>query len=184
MAFGSLKIARGDVYLVEIPVNSVRHHGSGAVASSKNTLLRLETTDGIVGWGEAAPWSVFTGTAEGCASALSRYLVPTLKGVDATQIAACMDLANHTIVGHPEAKAAFETALLDIVGKANGVPVHALLGGACRTEIPLSVSNTASPTASGSACSTRRAKSRPPQESPATAATCSKPVSRTQRGLI
>lgn len=140
MAFGPLKIARGDVYLVEIPVNSVRHHGSGAVASSKNVLLRLETTDGIVGWGEAAPWSVFTGTAEGCASALSRYLVPTLKGVDATQIAACMDVANHTVVGHPEAKAAFETALLDIVGKTNGVPVHALLGGACRKEIPLSVS--------------------------------------------
>jgi muconate cycloisomerase len=140
MAFGPIRVTRGDIYLTEIPVNSVRHHGSGAVASSRNVLLRLETSDGIIGWGEAAPWSVFTGTAEGCASALSRYIVPTLKGVDATAVSACMDTANHTVVGHPEAKAAFESALLDIIGKANGVPVHALLGGACRTEIPLSVS--------------------------------------------
>ena len=42
--------------------------------------------------------------------------------------------------GHPEAKAAMEMALFDIVGQVSGLPVAELLGGRCRDDIPLSFS--------------------------------------------
>ena len=39
--------------------------------------------------------------------------------------------------GHPYAKAPVDIACWDLLGKATGLPVHALLGGAAQDEIPL-----------------------------------------------
>jgi muconate cycloisomerase len=83
---------------------------------------------------------VFTGTIEACAAALDVYLRPILLGADPTRIEELMGKADHAVVGHPEAKAAMEMALFDILGQASGLPVAELLGGRCRDEIPLSFS--------------------------------------------
>ena len=48
--------------------------------------------------------------------------------------------ASRSVAHCTEAKAALETALLDLTGRALGVPVHDLLGGAVRKRMPLSVS--------------------------------------------
>lgn len=134
-------VARMTVSLVRLPVTTRRSHGIGDVADSIDTvILRLETGDGLVGWGEAAPWALFTGTGEANAAALDRYLRPLAVGSDPRRIGETMARAESALVGHPEAKAALETALLDILGKAAGLPVAELLGGRCRDSIPLSVS--------------------------------------------
>src|SRR5512143_4042329 len=128
------------VFVTEIPVRLMRRHGSGDVAGSvKNAILKLETDAGITGWGDAAPWAVFTGTIEANVAALHVYLRPLLIGADPFRIEALME-ADHAVVGHPEAKAAMEMALFDIVGQASGLPVAELLGGRCRDDIPLSFS--------------------------------------------
>lgn len=106
----------------------------------RNAILKLETDAGITGWGDAAPWAVFTGTIEAVAAALNVYLRPILVGADPTRIEELLDAADHAVVGHPEAKAAMEMALFDIVGQACGLPVAELLGGRCRDSIPLSFS--------------------------------------------
>lgn len=130
-----------DVFLVRWPLKMKRRHGVGDIAEAMpGVLLRRETGDGIVGWGEAAPWSVFTGTAEGNAQALHVYVRPVVLGADTAEITLVMQRAEKAVVGHPEAKAALEMALADIEGQRLGVPVAALLGGYCRREIPLSVS--------------------------------------------
>lgn len=134
-------VARMTVSTIRLPVTARRSHGIGDVADSiDNVVLRLETGDGLVGWGEAAPWALFTGTAEANAAALDRYLRPLIVGSDPRRISETMARADTAVVGHPEAKAALETALLDILGKASGLPVAELLGGRCRDSIPLSVS--------------------------------------------
>ena len=136
-----LKIIAATVYVTDIPVRLVRRHGSGDVGGSvKNAILKLETDAGITGWGDAAPWAVFTGTIEANVAALHVYLRPLLIGADPFPIEALMAAADHAVVGHPEAKAAMEMALFDIVGQASGLPVAELLGGRCRDDIPLSFS--------------------------------------------
>ncbi len=136
-----LKITAMTVFVTDIPVRLVRRHGSGDVAGSvKNAILKLETDAGITGWGDAAPWAVFTGTIEANVAALHVYLRPLLIGADPHRIEALMTAADHAVVGHPEAKAAIEMALFDIVGQASGLPVAELLGGRCRDDIPLSFS--------------------------------------------
>ncbi|MCB2103052.1 MAG: cycloisomerase [Rhodobacterales bacterium] len=136
-----MKIDRMTVHQVSVPVVSVRSHGVGDVSSAMgNVVLRLETSDGLVGWGEASPWPVFTGTAEGNAAALHVHLRPLVMGADPRRVGEILHQADRVLVGHPEAKAALEMALMDIVGKAAGLPVAELLGGRCRDSVPLSVS--------------------------------------------
>ena len=136
-----VKITAMTVFVTDIPVRLVRRHGSGDVAGSvKNAILKLETDAGITGWGDAAPWAVFTGTIEANVAALHIYLRPLLIGADPHRIEELTVAADHAVVGHPEAKAAMEMALFDIVGQASGLPVAELLGGRCRDDIPLSFS--------------------------------------------
>lgn len=136
-----LIVARMDVTLTRWPLRMKRRHGVGDVERSMpGVILKLTTQGGLVGWGEAAPWSVFSGTAEANAAALDVYLRPLVVGRDAHDVQIILDAADHAVVGHAEAKAALEMALDDIRGKALGVPVAELHGGIVRRDIPLSVS--------------------------------------------
>ncbi|MEM7379071.1 MAG: enolase C-terminal domain-like protein, partial [Pseudomonadota bacterium] len=92
------------------------------------------------GWGEASPWPVFTGTAEANAAALHVHLRPHLIGQDPVAVERHLTLANRVIVGHPEAKAALEMALLDLTGQITGLSVSELLGGRQRDNIGMSFS--------------------------------------------
>lgn len=138
---GAGRIADLSVFKIEVPVVSKRSHGVGDVSGGmRNVILKLRTEDGLTGWGEASPWPVFTGTAEGNAAALDVHLRPLLIGADPSRINEIMAAADRIVVGHSEAKAALEMALYDILGKRVGLPVAELLGGRCRDDLPLSVS--------------------------------------------
>jgi muconate cycloisomerase len=140
MSRPDIRISAVSVFPVRIPVHAVHSHGIGDIAASTNVILRLDTDAGISGWGEAAPWTVFTGSPEASAAALNVHLRPLLLGADPFRIEALMAMANRSIVHCTEAKAAMEMALFDIAGKALGVPVCDLMGGRVRDEIPLSFS--------------------------------------------
>ncbi len=134
------RITRARVHILSIPAKAVHSHGSGDVAGIHVALLELTTDSGITGWGEASPWPVFTGTVEASAAALHRYLCPRLLGHDPVQIDVHMAEADRTLVGHPEAKAALECALLDLAGQIAGLSISELVGGRHRDRIPLSFS--------------------------------------------
>lgn len=128
------------VHTVSIPAKAVHSHGSGDVAAIDVALLEIVTNTGITGWGEASPWPVFTGTVEANAAALHKHFCPLLIGEDPVQVEQHLNKANKVIVGHNEAKAALETALLDITGQLTGLPIAELVGGRHRDTIPMSFS--------------------------------------------
>jgi muconate cycloisomerase len=135
------RVAGFTVTLIATPIAMTRAQGSGSIARAvKRVILQLRTADGILGLGEAQAWEPFGGTAEGTAAALNVYLRPVVEGADPAAISALMARCDGALAGHPEAKAAIEMALFDILGKRLNVPVHALLGGAVRDAIPLSFS--------------------------------------------
>ena len=134
------RIRSGRVHLVEIPVTETHSHGSGDVDVVKTVILELTTESGLTGWGEASPWPVFTGTPEATIGALTNYFLPMVVGRDPSQVEVLLAEADKAVVHCPEAKAALETALLDITGRALGVPIHDLLGGCHRDQVPLSFS--------------------------------------------
>lgn len=135
------KIVAMDVWHVALPVNSRRDHGIGTVADAiEIVVVRLTGESGQTGFGEASPWSVFTGTPEASFAALDRYLRPHIVGKKLGGFEATMALARKAVVHCTEAKAALEAAWLDLAGKVLDKPVWALLGEQCRSTIPLSVS--------------------------------------------
>jgi len=129
------------LYLVDWPLRMKRRHGVGDVERSMpGVVVELRTRSGLTGWGEAAPWSVFSGTAEACAQALHVYLRPVFERAEPRDLPTLMRAADRILVGHPEAKAAIEMAMMDLIGKRCGLRVVDLLGGIFRPTIPLSVS--------------------------------------------
>lgn len=134
-------IERFDVFMVRWPLRMTRRQGFGNVESFvPGVIVRLQTRDGITGWGEAGPVPAFTGTAEASAAALATYLRPIVVGRSADDVADIAAQAERIVVGHYEAKAAIDMALHDIIGKSRAISVTQLLGGACRPSFPLSVS--------------------------------------------
>ncbi len=134
-------IERMRLFLIESPIKMARLQGVGNIKGTvKRVVLELTASDGMVGWGEAAPWEVFTGTAEAAFAALDIYLRPLVVGSSVRRVRSLMMALDKAIVGHHEAKVAIEMAMLDIVGKSVGLSVADLLGGRVRDTIPLSFS--------------------------------------------
>ena len=134
------KIEQIRVHVIDVPAKAVHSHGSGDVAGINSVILEVITDGGITGWGEASPWPVFTGTAEANAAALHVHLRPHLIGANPLHTEKHINMADKVIVGCPEAKAALESALLDIIGKMSGLSVAELVGGRHRDTIPMSFS--------------------------------------------
>lgn len=138
---GTEVVERIRLFLIESPIKMTRLQGVGNVKGTvKRVLLELTASDGTVGWGEAAPWEVFTGTPEAAFAAIDVYLRPLLLGRPIRRIRETMAQLDKALVGHAEAKVAVETALFDILGKQTGLSVADLLGGRVRDTIPLSFS--------------------------------------------
>lgn len=135
------KITGLKLWHLSLPVLSRRDHGIGTVEGAcEVVVLSLTSEGGHVGWGEASPWSVFTGSPEASFAALDRYIRPLVVGRSIGDRAAIMSDASRAVAHATEAKTALDSALLDLQGKALGAPVWALLGGRFRDRIPLSVS--------------------------------------------
>jgi L-alanine-DL-glutamate epimerase-like enolase superfamily enzyme len=101
------------------------------------SFLRIETTDGIVGWSEYTEADGTRGLTH-----MIRGLSDLVIGQDPHRIQHIMaHLASRTIQApggaNQRAMAAIENALLDIKGKALGVPVWNLLGGKVRDRLPV-----------------------------------------------
>ena len=136
-----MKIADLRVVLADIPLKRPHKMSFTTLETVNFVLVRLETSDGLTGWGEAAclggpTWS--EESAESVAATIERYIAPWLIGRDPTQIEALRFEMARRVQGNPFARAAVEMALWDLAGRALGVPVHRLVGGRVRDRVELS----------------------------------------------
>ena len=118
----SITIRSIQQYSIAMPFVETLRTSFGEEPFKTAVLVRLETDDGIVGWGEA-PVEVHPGysseTMGTAAHILREFLIPALLGQtvsDATEVPA---LLGHTR-GHPLAKHSVEMAVWDALAQANG----------------------------------------------------------------
>jgi L-alanine-DL-glutamate epimerase-like enolase superfamily enzyme len=122
---------------VSLPMRKPVIMAGEEVRRADNVLVRIETADGLTGWGEAASAPVMTGdTLESIVSAV-HYLEQALRGREPADIAGALAAMDGRMYGNHGAKAAIEIALFDLAGRAAGMPVHALLGGKTRGRMAL-----------------------------------------------
>jgi muconate cycloisomerase len=105
------------------------------VARADNLLVRIESEDGAVGWGEAASAPTMTGETIASMMAAVEHMTPGLREHPADDFAGVSATMDARMYGNSGAKAAIEIALHDLVGRATGRPVYALLGAKQRSRM-------------------------------------------------
>lgn len=106
----------------------------------RDVLLVRAVTDAAEGWGECVALSAPLYSAEyvdGAEAFIRRYLVPVLRGFEGSVYA--LEALFEPLKGHPMAKAAVQTAVLDAQLRAAGLPLGAFLG-AVKDRVPAGVS--------------------------------------------
>lgn len=135
---GPISIKTVDAIRVALPLKKPMLMAGVRIETADNVLVRIESTDGNVGWGEATSAPTMTGdTAESLVGAV-QYLAPLLIGQDARMHALLARKCLNAMHGNGGAKSAIDMALLDLVGRRLGVPIVELLGGPLReTVVPM-----------------------------------------------
>ncbi len=122
---------------VSLPMRKPVQMAGETVARADNVFVRIEAEGGAVGWGEAASAPTMTGeTVASMMAAVELMALSLIKrpADDFTGAAAAMDAQ---LYGNSGAKAAIEIAMLNLVGRATGRPLHALLGMRQRSRMPV-----------------------------------------------
>lgn len=135
-----MKIIRVDVIPIRAPRKEVVRAGNGitSVTHSEFGIIRILTDEGLEGVGEISITAPRIGFSL-CHAA--RTLVgPEIVGLDPLALPVVTGAVERTLMGElsaPYIRSAFEMALLDLCGKASGLPVYQLLGGKARDAVPL-----------------------------------------------
>src|SRR5258708_21809374 len=99
-----MKIADVRVILADIPVKRPHTMSFTTLHAVNFTFVRVETANGLTGWGEAAclggpTWS--EESAESVAATIERYVAPWLLGRDATEVEPLRQEMARRGHGHP-----------------------------------------------------------------------------------
>ncbi len=134
-----MKISAIETYPLVLPVREIYGGATGFLEDCRPLIVRLETENGIEGWGEATqgrPGNTYE-TLETMAIMAQKYFAPALIGMDLEETGSVLSTLHRVRYGHPITKAAIEIALFDALGKLYHLPLCRLFGSPYRREIEL-----------------------------------------------
>lgn len=131
-----MRITKLHLGSIKVPLRRPFITALRAIVEIDDTLIKLETDDGLIGWGEAPATPVITGDTKGGIHDGLVIAFNAIKGLDLvedweliqTRLAASM-------VHNTSAKAAIDIALHDLVSQATNQPLFDWLGGCVRKEL-------------------------------------------------
>jgi len=138
-----MKIARVSVWQKTLPLIHPYWLSGGRLKfeSLDSTIMRLDTDEGLSGWGEGCPWGhTYLPAFGGGIRAAMDLLAPLLIGQDPRQIDGLNRVMDAALPGHPYAKAPLDIALWDLAAQAADVPLFVMLGGAQGRSTPVNSS--------------------------------------------
>src|SRR5579862_525459 len=136
-----MKITRvsGVVYRQQLkPGGSTPKFAGEKRQAFETVLVKVETDEGITGWGEAFPHRIWPAVK----SLLENLVAPACIGADPTDIPALMKKLIYHVHGVGRAGpvmyalSGLDIALWDILGKSKNLPIYKLLGGEPRGKLP------------------------------------------------
>ncbi|MFQ3619430.1 MAG: mandelate racemase/muconate lactonizing enzyme family protein [Spirochaetales bacterium] len=133
-----MKVKSIETFILRVPLGKERFYSSQTAFPERNSLLiRIETDEGIVGWGEGGQY----GPPEPPAACIHHVLAPLILGKDPMDRAVLWEkmygLTRDFGQKGPylDAISGIDIALWDIAGKYTGLPISTLLGGRFRSEV-------------------------------------------------
>ncbi|MFA9557566.1 dipeptide epimerase [Evansella sp. AB-rgal1] len=100
------------------------------VDQAESIIVKVEVSNGIIGWGEAAPTMMITGESIQSIEATILYTIkPLLLGKSILNTETIFHLLHRSCVGNSSAKAAVDIAIYDILAQYHNLPLYQYLGG-------------------------------------------------------
>jgi L-alanine-DL-glutamate epimerase-like enolase superfamily enzyme len=127
-----MKISRISVWQLTMPLNEPYWLSGGRLKFEEldSTFVRIDTDEGVSGWGEGCPWGHTYLPAHGPGiRAGIETLAPFLIGENPCALDHINRVMDVQLPGHQYVKSALDMACWDILGKAAGMPLWKLFGG-------------------------------------------------------
>jgi L-alanine-DL-glutamate epimerase-like enolase superfamily enzyme len=126
----SFSVKKIEAWPVDLPLKASFVVSSGAMDVAKNIFLRVTLQDGAVGYGEVAPFPDISGEDQAACLAAFPAAAQVLLGQSAMQFRRISKKLLEVIQPFPALRCGLETALLDALCRATGMPLWGLWGGA------------------------------------------------------
>ena len=130
---GRLKITSVDIYKADIEFPEPFRIAIMEITAAQSVFVKINTSEGLHGMGEANPTWGITGETQSINLAGAVDLAKLLLGKDAFDIENRMRDLNKYLVHNSTLRSAYDIALYDLLGKAAGLPLYAVLGGGKRS---------------------------------------------------
>lgn len=123
------EITAVSVQPVDIPLDKPFEIALGTQSEAKNLFIRVQTADGAVGIGEAAPHPAVTGATRAAALAQARETSDLVIGRKSGNYRSLIDELRTNFPGMVSSNLAIEMAVLDAHCRERGIPLSELFGG-------------------------------------------------------
>ncbi|MBC8452427.1 MAG: o-succinylbenzoate synthase [Spirochaetes bacterium] len=125
-----MKIERLEIYRVAMPLLSPFNTAFGDTNTVESIIVKL-SSDGIVGWGETAPWRYPAYSPESAIGAfltIKKFLVPLVLGKKISTGKELQEIMS-VVKGNQFAKAGIDLAWWDCYARMENTPLNRIIGG-------------------------------------------------------
>lgn len=133
-----MKITKIEINAIQLPLIDPFVISYATYDTMPSIIVKITTDTGHVGYGEGVADEHVTGESwDSTFHVLKSTLAPLILGANPVNMERIHEIMEKAIYAVPTAKAAIDTACYDVVGKALGVPIYALLGGRYHEKFPI-----------------------------------------------
>jgi len=135
-----MKVSKITFYSVSLDTgtNLTRYVADGSRSPLETMIVRMETDDGLIGWGEScsAP-SYYLPELAAATFGGAIHVAPLILNRDPHQIRRLYYGVSQALRGHGNSKTALDMALWDLAAKAAGLPLVDFWGGRAAQDVPV-----------------------------------------------
>jgi len=125
-----LNIQSIETFDVAIPLTKPFKTALRTVTTAYSVYVKITSSEGVVGYGEAPPTHVITGDSMASIRyAINEIIAPQLIGLNLSESEYIFQKINASLVGNTSAKAAVDMAIHDLIARLAGLPLYQYLGG-------------------------------------------------------
>ncbi len=140
-----MKITKITIWKIALTSHVTYYMAEGKTCDRVDSfIVRLQTDEGLSGWGEVCPIAGYLPAYAGGVTAAIENMAPIILGAnsldsytDPIGVEALMARLNMHLMGHPYAKSPIDIALWDLTAQQAKMPLYCLLGGRRQKNLPL-----------------------------------------------
>ena len=130
-----MKIARVETKKLEMPYTKPLVTATNNFTVARGLLVTVGTSGGVEGYGYSDLFPRAGETPETAQHVIESVLKSKVIGKELEDLARIRADIDHSLTGHPRAKSALESAMIDALARSYHIPLSVMLGGRYRGEI-------------------------------------------------